>query len=80
MLLDKPCANPLINTFAEHFLRKTVVLAQWSANGTLGRTPLAFLRHKPITKSRDRFLSLAWKIYQYQTNNNLEQKTHEAEV
>ncbi len=80
MLLDKPCANPLINTFAEYFLRKTVVLAQWSANGTLGRTPFGFLRHKPITTSRDRFL--AWKIYQYQykTNNNLEQKTHEAEV
>ncbi len=25
MLLDKPCANPLINTIAEYFLLKTVV-------------------------------------------------------
>ncbi len=29
MLLDKPCANPLINTIAEYFLLKTAV-----SNGT----------------------------------------------
>ncbi len=28
MLLDKPCANPLINTIAEYFLLKTVAFYQ----------------------------------------------------
>ncbi len=40
MLLDKPCANPLINTIAEYFLLKTVVAdpEKWfeTAFGLLG--------------------------------------------
>ncbi len=46
-------------------------------------TALGLLRHKPITiTSKDRFLSLACKINQYQhkTKHKLEQKTHEAVV
>ncbi len=45
-------------------------------------TAFGLLRHKiqqPIT-SRDRFLSLACKIYQYQPKTKHKAKTHEAVV
>ncbi len=44
MLLDKPCANPLINTIAEYFLLKTV-LPKGSPE-TWYETDLFLLRHK----------------------------------
>ncbi len=48
MLLDKPCANPLINTIAEYFLLKTVVSPMALPEMRL-ETALGLLHHKPIT-------------------------------
>ncbi len=83
MLLDKPCANPLINTIVEYFLLKTVV-SQKADPDTWFETAFGLLHHKiqqPIT-SRDRFLSASCKIYQYSrarigiTNGCIESKRH----
>ncbi len=82
MLLDKPCANPLINTIAEYFLLKTVLSERLSQKRGLKQPSVCYITiQQPIT-SRDRFLSLACKIYQYQhkTKNKWEQKSHEAVV
>ncbi len=45
MLLDKPCANPLISTIAEYFLLKTVVSPKADPE-TRFETALGLLRHK----------------------------------
>ncbi len=79
MLLDKPCANPLINTIAEYFLLKTVVSQRLTQKSGL-KQPSVCYGTKFNNQSCQGIDSLACKIYQYQhkTKNKLEQTAHEA--
>ncbi len=61
LLLDKPSANPLINTIAEYFLLKTVVSQRLTQKRCLKRP--FFLLRQPIA-SRDPILSISLTVLQ----------------